>query len=69
MNSSAYDENTSLRGKEPAILVHCKAGKGRTGQMICALLLFINFVESADQALAHYDSMRTSDNKGVSIAS
>ncbi|CDW91240.1 phosphatidylinositol-trisphosphate 3-phosphatase and dual-specificity protein phosphatase pten [Stylonychia lemnae] len=34
--------------KKPAIAVHCKAGKGRTGLMICSLLIFTNQDETLD---------------------
>jgi phosphatidylinositol-3,4,5-trisphosphate 3-phosphatase and dual-specificity protein phosphatase PTEN len=46
------------QNKEPVIVVHCKAGKGRTGMMICALLVFLNMFESEDKARNHYDDQR-----------
>jgi phosphatidylinositol-3,4,5-trisphosphate 3-phosphatase/dual-specificity protein phosphatase PTEN len=44
--------------KEPVIVVHCKAGKGRTGMMICALLVFLGMFGSETAARDHYDSQR-----------
>jgi len=49
------------------IAVHCKAGKGRSGTMICALLVFANAVPSAYQALTWYEYTRGGRNSGVTI--
>ena len=37
--------SSSANGKN-IIAVHCKAGKGRTGVMICSLLIFLGFYPS-----------------------
>lgn len=72
-----------LQHPQHVVAVHCKAGKGRTGLMICALLMHINARApdvmtamcvppgkvTADDVMALYGARRTHDGNGVSIAS
>ncbi|KAH3746139.1 protein tyrosine phosphatase [Pelomyxa schiedti] len=57
--------------EDPAniVAVHCKAGKGRTGVMICCYLMYSGQASSIDEALKQYANARTYDGKGVTIPS
>ncbi|XP_057967742.1 phosphatidylinositol 3,4,5-trisphosphate 3-phosphatase and protein-tyrosine-phosphatase PTEN1 isoform X3 [Malania oleifera] len=48
-------------------VIHCMAGKGRTGLMVCAYLVYSGM--TAEAALQLYAQKRTTNNEGVSIPS
>lgn len=53
------------------VIIHCKAGKGRTGVMACCLLLALDpaFSQSAEAAMKYYGEKRTKDGKGLTVPS
>lgn len=58
-----------IRKPDSVALIHCKAGKGRTGLMIVCYLLFTQLCKTPEEAIAHFAKMRTHDNKGITIPS
>ena len=53
------------------LVIHCKAGKGRTGVMLCCFLLYQYRDEHQHplETLRFYAQQRTSNGKGVTIPS
>ena len=45
------------------LCVHCKGGKGRTGTLCCAWLLFTCVCKSLDEALVLFANRRTDEGK------
>lgn len=47
------------------VVVHCKAGLGRTGLMISSLLLYLKFCSTAEESIALFNQKRCVDGKGL----
>jgi len=55
--------------KENIAVVHCRAGKGRTGTMICIYLLHLKLFNSPFDAINEFSQIRFKNSDGVTIPS
>ena len=70
MHEFIADAQTYLEASDSHVVaIHCKAGKGRTGLYICALLQAMGRAGSPGEALSFYGDARTKNGKGVTIPS
>ncbi|KAI9499355.1 protein-tyrosine phosphatase-like protein [Zychaea mexicana] len=63
------DAGQWLKDPKHVVAIHCKAGKGRTGTAIAALLLYTQQAASSDAAMRLYNTKRTKDGRGITIPS
>lgn len=54
---------------ENVVAVHCKAGKGRTGVMVCAYLLYTGMWQTGLAAMSYFAAARSLKSEGVTIPS
>eukprot|EP00933_Yihiella_yeosuensis_P036296 TRINITY_DN3003_c0_g1_i2.p1 TRINITY_DN3003_c0_g1~~TRINITY_DN3003_c0_g1_i2.p1 ORF type:complete len:595 (+),score=104.74 TRINITY_DN3003_c0_g1_i2:90-1874(+) len=62
-------ESWLTRNSSSIAAIHCKAGKGRSGTMVCALLLYAGALPTAREALRWFAKVRGGTRAGVTIPS
>jgi len=65
LKSIAIDSNQSAESCQNVVVVHCNAGKGRTGTLICCFLIYSGLAETAKDAITYYGWKRFNHGRGV----
>lgn len=55
----------SEEDKNNVLVVHCNAGKGRTGTIICCYLLFLGYFKEVEECLKFYSKKRFDEGDAV----
>jgi phosphatidylinositol-3,4,5-trisphosphate 3-phosphatase/dual-specificity protein phosphatase PTEN len=55
----------TIENEKNVLVVHCNAGKGRTGTLISCFLIFSGLAENAKDAITYYGWKRFKHGKGV----
>eukprot|EP00924_Labyrinthula_sp_SR-Ha-C_P007098 maker-scaffold_8-snap-gene-9.26-mRNA-1 protein AED:0.01 eAED:0.01 QI:54/1/1/1/1/1/3/38/540 len=58
-----------LKQEENTAVIHCKAGKGRTGLVCSAYLLHSKTFDTAEKAIEYFGQQRTIDGNGLTVPS
>lgn len=70
VDTLARDVEEWLKGSpDRVVCIHCLAGKGRTGLMVCAALMLQGIFKEGRDAMAYYGEKRMKNKKGVTQAS
>ncbi|TMW68252.1 hypothetical protein Poli38472_005720 [Pythium oligandrum] len=62
-------DNWLAADPENVVAIHCKAGKGRTGVMICAYMLYTGMWKTSFGAMEFFGAARSLKREGVTIPS
>ena len=66
VDTLARDVEEWLKGSpDRVVCIHCLAGKGRTGLMVCAALMLQGIFKEGRDAMAYYGEKRMKNKKGV----
>ncbi|KAJ4819881.1 hypothetical protein LUZ62_032447 [Rhynchospora pubera] len=68
----AFCESASLWLKadpQNVVVVHCKAGMGRTGLMISSLIFYLKLFPTSEECIAFFNKKRCIDGKGLVLPS
>lgn len=58
-----------LNNSDSSVAIHCKAGKGRSGSMMCAYLIFSGIAQTSKEAMKIYAERRSYKKRGVTVPS
>eukprot|EP00948_MAST-09A_sp_MAST-9A-sp1_P001544 g1544.t1 len=54
---------------ENIVVLHCKAGKGRSGMMCCCLMYHLGIFDTMEKTIQHYDATRVKRKRALTVPS